>query len=142
MHMPNFMLGVYAMRIYILLSLLIPALCSAAALEYRCTVSTELFLQDSGNIKPHARPIEIGKSFSVDRVSGKVVSSPLRNLTAAEVKVLNHGDKDQTFELLSVSSPNGKATADFLVIQEFVKNKKKPFVAVTSIGEVYSGICE
>lgn len=99
-------------------------------------------LQDNGNIKPHAQPIEIEKSFSVDRVSGKVVSTPLRNLSAAEVKVLSHGDKNHPFELLSLSSPNGKATTDLLVIQEFVKNKKKPFVAVTSSGEVYSGICE
>jgi len=130
------------MRIYILLSLLIPALCSAGELEYRCVVRTELSLEDDGNIKPYPRPIEIGKSFGVDRVSGKVVNSPLRNLTAAEVKVLNHGDKDHTFELLSMSSSNGKVTTDFLVIQEFVKDKKKPFVAVTSSGEVYSGICE
>lgn len=131
------------MRIYILLSLLIPALCSAGELEYRCAVRTELSLEGDGNIKPYPRPIEMGKLFSVDRVSGKVISAPLRNLTAAEVKVLNRGDKDHTFELLSVSSPNfGKATTDFLVIQEFVKNKKKPFVAVTSSGEVYSGICE
>lgn len=130
------------MRIYILLPLLIPALCGAADLEYKCTVKGEMFLQDDGNLKPHARPVEIGKQFAVDRVSGKVVSAPLRNLTAAEIRVLNRGDKDHTFELLSVSSPIGKATTDLLVIHEFVKNKNKPFVAVTSIGEVYSGICE
>lgn len=130
------------MRICILLLLLVPALSSAADLEYKCTVKTELSLQDNGDLKPHARPIEIGKTFAVDRVSGKVVSAPLRNITAAEIRVLNRGDRAHTFELLSVSSPNGKATTDLLVIQEFAKNKDKPFVAVTSIGEVYSGICE
>jgi hypothetical protein len=130
------------MRIYLLLPLLIPAICNAADLEYKCTVKGEISLQDDGNLKPHARPIEIGKQFVVDRVSGKVVSAPLRNLTAAEIRVLNRGSKDHTFELLSVSSPTGKATTDLLVIHEFVKNKNKPFVAVTSVGEVYSGICE
>ena len=130
------------MRIYILLPLLIPALCGAADLEYKCVVKGEMFLQDNGYLKPHARPVDIGKQFAVDRVSGKVVSAPLRNLTAAEIRVLNRGDKDHAFELLSVSSPTGKANADLLVIHEFVKNKSKPFVAVTSIGEVYSGICE
>ena len=99
-------------------------------------------LQDNGSLEPYARPIEIGKTFGVDRISGKVVTAPLRNLTAAEIKVLNRGDKDHTFELLSVSSPTGKVTTDLLVIQEFVKSKDKPFVAVTSVGEVYSGICE
>ncbi len=130
------------MRIYILLSLLMPALCSAADLEYRCTVKAELFLQGNGNLEPHVRPIEIGKTFAVDRVGGKVISAPLRNLTAAEIRVLSRGDEDHTFELLSVSSPTGKVSTDLLVIREFVKNKRKPFVAVTSIGEVYSGICE
>jgi len=130
------------MRIYLLLPLLIPAICNAADLEYKCTVRSETSLQDDGNLKPHARSVEIGKQFVVDRVSGKVVSAPLRNLTAAEIRVLNRGGKDHTFELLSVSSPTGKATTDLLVIHEFVKNKNKPFVAVTSIGEVYSGICE
>lgn len=130
------------MRIYILLALLIPALCIADDLEYKCTVKGEMFLQDDGSLKPHARPIEIGKQFAVDRVSGKVVSAPLRNLSAAEIRVLNRGGKDHTFELLSVASPIGKATTDLLVIHEFAKNKNKPFVAITSVGEVYSGICE
>lgn len=130
------------MRIYILLPLLIPALCGAADLEYKCTVKSEMFLQDDGSLKLHARPIEVGKQFAVDRVSGKVVSAPLRNLTASEIRVLNRGTNDHTFELLSVSSPDGKATTDLLVIHELVKNKNKPFVAVTSTGEVLSGICE
>ena len=130
------------MRIYIFLGLLIPLLCGASDLEYKCTVKGEVFLQDDGNLKPHARPIEIGKQFAVDRISGKVINGPLRNLTAAEIRVLNRGSKDHTFELLSVSSATAKATTDLLVIHEFVKSKNKPFVAITSVGEVYSGICE
>jgi hypothetical protein len=73
------------MRNFILSVMLFPALCSAGDLQYLCIVSAELSLQEYGNIKPHTRPIEIGKSFTVDRISGKVISPLLRNITAAEV---------------------------------------------------------
>lgn len=130
------------MRNYILILFFIPTFCQAADLKYQCTVNTEMSLQDNGNLKNYLLPINKGKIFEVDRVSGIIDKPPLRNKTASEIRVLNRGDKNHNYELLSTSSPTAKVTNDLLIIHEFVKSKGKPFVAINSLGEVYSGICE
>jgi len=116
-------------------------LATAGELSYKCAVRTELSLGDSGALSPYPRPQHVGASFEVDRVRGTIVGAPMRNLTA-QVQVLQRGDAARTFELLAVASPTEKATTDLLVVHEFVKGKSKPFLAMTSIGVVYAGVCE
>ena len=133
--------------IFLVFLMLVPTLCNAEAFEFRCTVFTELNLDDDGALRPYRTPLDIGKTFGIDREKGIIVNSPLKNLTASEVIVLSQDRYKTSYQLLSLAAPSGelgKATTDFLVILEWTKykNKKKPFVAVTSIGTVYSGMCE
>lgn len=130
------------MRAPLLLLSLIPSLSSGAVMEYKCLVHTELSLDSNGTLKPYRLPQHLGKTFDVDRLAGTIVGAPLRNLTAGAVRVLQKGDSDHTFQLLSLSSPTGKVTTDFLTVLEFVPEKQKPFLAMTSGGVVYAGVCE
>ena len=122
--------------------LLVSTTCHAGLLEYSCTVRTELSLNDDGLLKPYPLPQAVGSTFIVDRQRGTILGKPMRNTTAAEVRVLSRGSKESAFKVISIASDGaGKATTDLLTIHEFVSPRQKPFVALTSLGEVYSGTC-
>lgn len=130
-------------RAFIITLLLVPLTSGAGPLEYVCTVKSELFVGDDGLLKPHKNPIEVGRTFAIDRTTGRIVGRPFSNSTASEVKVLNRGGSKHSFEVLSVSSPTGKVTTDLVAVHEYVKSEEKPFIGVESgIGSVYSGTCK
>jgi hypothetical protein len=121
--------------------LLLPAASTAGPLEYVCTVKQELSVTDDGNLKPYKNPIEIGNTFSIDRKTGKIIGRSFSNSTAREVQIITQGDSSRNFEVLSASSPTGKATTDLVIVHEWKKGLEKPFVGLES-GMVYSGTCK
>lgn len=128
-------------RTFLLFLLLVPAVCTAGPFEYVCTIKQELSVTDDGNLKPHKNPIEIGNTFAIDRKTGKIIGRPFNNSTAREVKIITQGDSRRNFEVLSASSPTGKATTDLVIVHEWEKGYEKTFVGLES-NTVYSGKCK
>lgn len=120
--------------------MLLPPVCAAGQFEYVCTIKQELSVTDEGNLNPHKNPIEVGNTFGIDRRTGKIIGRPFSNSTAREVKVITQGDSSRNFEVLSASSPTGKATTDLVIVHEWQNGLVKTFVGLSS-GTVYSGTC-
>lgn len=133
--------GCFMKRSLISLLLLMPALSAAGPLEYVCTVKQELSIIDDGYLKPHGNPIEVGNLFKIDRKTGKIIGPPFGNSTARDVQIITQGDSSRNFEVLSASSPTGKATSDLVIVHEWKKGIEKTFVGLAS-GFVYSGTCK
>ena len=128
-------------RLLIFLWLLLPAVGAAGPLEYICTVKQELSVTDDGNFKPHKNPIEVGNIFGIDRKTGRIIGRPFSNSTAREVQIITQGDSSRNFEVLSASSPVGKAETDLVIIHEWEEGLEKTFVGLQS-NTVYSGTCK
>lgn len=128
-------------RAFLFFLLLVPAVCAAGPFEYVCTVKQELSVTNDGNLKLHKNPIEVGNTFGIDRRTGKIIGRPFSNSTAREVKIITQGDSSRNFEVLSASSPTGKATTDLVIVHEWQKGFEKTFVGLES-GTVYSGTCK
>lgn len=114
----------------------------AGEVSYDCAIKQETFLRDDGSLKPYPRNLYVGQKFVVDRIKGAIVGQLLQNSTASEIVILNEGTDKRPFELLSISSINGKVTTDLLVVQHNLPDTVKPFVALASTGNVYSGTCK
>ena len=119
---------------------LFPIICTADLLGYVCTIKQELSVTSDGDFKPHKKPIEIGSTFGVDRKTGKIIGRPFTNATAKEIRIITQGNSSRNFEVLSASSPTGKATTDLVIIHEWEKNYEKTFTALSN-DTAYSGIC-
>lgn len=128
-------------RTLLIIPLLVPAISVAGPSEYVCTIKQELSVDDDGKLTPYKNPIESGNTFAIDRRSGKIIGRPFNNSTAREVQVVTQGSGTRNFEVLSASSPTGKATTDLVIVQEWEKGHMKPFVGLSS-GTVYSGLCK
>ncbi|MGZ0019940.1 hypothetical protein [Nitrosomonas sp. sh817] len=128
-------------RTFLFFSLLAPVVCDAGPLEYVCTIKQELSVTNDGNLKSYENPIEVGNTFGIDRRTGKIIGRPLSNSTAREVKIITQGDSSRNFEVLSASSPTGKATTDLVIVHEWQKDHEKAFIGLSS-GTVYSGTCK
>lgn len=128
-------------RTFLFFLLLAPVVCDAGTLEYVCTIKQELSLTDDGNLESYKNPIEIGNTFGIDRRTGRIIGRPFSNSTAREVKIITQGDSSRNFEVMSASSPTGKATTDLVIVREWQKGHKKSFVGLSS-GTVYSGTCK
>lgn len=128
-------------KLILLFVLSTPLAIIAAPTQYVCTVVQELFLDNSGTLTPYKRALEVGNTFVVDRLSGKIIGRPLTNLTARRIEVVTRGNKGRNFEVFSPSvSGIGKAQSGLLVIREWEVGSEKPFVAFD--GDIYSGTCK
>lgn len=135
--------GIFMRRACLVIMLLVPLTCHADTLQYFCVVKSEISVDDNGVLTPPRNQTMVGKSFSINRKTGKIIGALFRNSTASEVKVLNRGSDVHSFEVLSVSSPTGKVTTDLVAVHEYVEKEEKPFIGVESgIGWMYSGTCK
>lgn len=128
-------------RTLLVFFLTMPAFCFAGPFEYVCTVKQELSVANNGYLKSYSNPIEIGNKFAIDRRTGRIIGRPFSNPTANKIEVITQGDNSRNFEVLSTSSPTGKATTDLVIVHEWQKGPEKTFVGLSS-GEVFSGICK
>lgn len=82
----------------------------------------------------------IGKSFTVDRETGKTVGSPFSNDSYREVKVLDKGSSESSYKHIVIShEPN--IWVQYLYVQEFEKGLDKPFWGTDDGNKIFSGIC-
>ncbi|MCZ8131602.1 MAG: hypothetical protein O9284_09920 [Steroidobacteraceae bacterium] len=110
--------------------------------SYHCSVSELYELQSDGKMgkspwNSRREPIK----FSVDRLDGRIIGGNLfANSTAQSVRVLNRGDSEWGFKVVTVWSELREFQT--LIVNEFVSGPKKPFKFSDSWGRVYAGTCE
>ncbi|MDH5181922.1 MAG: hypothetical protein OEZ39_05475 [Gammaproteobacteria bacterium] len=128
----------------------------AGELSYTCIVTHIYDLADNGALKKSAYEMQQkNKTFSVSRVTGEIIGSSIPTLLANSTKVINIGSKDYSFKTISYFDAVNKpfsagdetkeytANAQLLEIQEFIKAKNKPFVAMSMSGSgIVTGLCK
>lgn len=122
---------------------------SAGEFAYTCEVSHVYSLTDSGSLKTFSKS-ELEKivkksSFSVSRETGALIgnSASLDTSLAKSTHVIHRGSKDNSFKATADfgNFENGTHPYQFLEIQEFRKEAKKPFVVMGALG-IVTGICQ
>ncbi len=113
---------------------------AAGELAYTCEVMQVYDLSENGTLEISRFEKGMkGSSFSVSRVTGKIIGEVVPTLFAKSTRVVNKGSTENSF----------KAVADFgkqfqiLEVQEFRSGPIKPFIA-TSLGGagIVTGTCK
>ena len=74
--------------------------------EYICTILQVRALHSSGNFNT-LDSYQLGKSFSINRDTGKVDGKPFSNNNYKEIRVLDHGSEKDSYKHIAISpSPN------------------------------------
>ena len=109
--------------------------------NYQCSITEELFLEDTGELKRPPNPDFIGQRFSVDRQSGKILSpdSALWQINGYKIMHLANGDANYAFTVISADSSGSFSSV--LRINEFNDQKRKPFTLLSG-SQIFSGLCE
>lgn len=116
----------------------------AAVNSYQCVIAEQQMLEYNGTLKRPPQPYLIGKRFAVDRNTGHIVGpeQALWQLEDHKITVLAHGNKDNSFIVVSVGPARGDGVhASMLQVEEFTEGKSKPFL-VLSGSQVTTGVCE
>jgi hypothetical protein len=112
--------------------------------DYRCTI--ERFSQAQGDVGSTYQLLStsfVGKQFTIDRSSG-ITAGALKNSVGATPKVIDRGNKDNSFKVVSsIGSEQGMpgTTLTALNVMEFIEGNKKPFNFMINDG-VFFGTCE
>lgn len=111
-----------------------------AGLEgYVCTVVAFSRLTTDGSMTSDAKDPIVGKEFTVDRKSGKIVGRYIGS-TGFDTQVVDGGSDKQSFKVFA-KNPWGFLHVLYLEIQEYQKGPRKPFLLVDG-SVVYSGTCQ
>ena len=130
-------------------SLLLCSICSiflspaafAAENTYRCEVLSDAYIKNSGELVIAQDSPRVGQEFAVIRKTGEVVGDVMDSLR--NPKVIASGSASSPYKVLWVqkSSSKNSAFVDYLSIDVFVKESKKPF-GFFSGGLLMTGVCE
>jgi hypothetical protein len=127
---------------YIVLSALFTVLISgrahAAQEGYVCHIDAFSRLQNDGTMISDPKDPIVGKEFTVDRRSGKILGRYLSS-NGFDTEVLDTGSKQQSFKVIAKNS-FGFTHIMYLEIMEFSDQFSKPFL-LTAGSAVYSGRC-
>ncbi len=106
--------------------------------SYVCTVEGVSRLADEGTLKGSPDDPIVGKEFTVDRESGKIIGRYIGS-DGFNTQVLDPGSDVQSFKVLATNR-TGFLHVLYLEIMEFAKGMLKPFLLIQS-SLVYSGRC-
>ena len=122
----------------------LPVVSFAGVNSYQCQIKEFLFVQKDGSLKRPPDPIWIGKRFSIERNTGKLVGpeTALWSFIDSTSVILAKGNGSNSFVVVIHSPSLGDGVHSTTInIQEYQDGKIKPF-SVLSSGEVASGLCE
>ena len=105
---------------------------------YDCTVANVLSLSEDGIFKSMEGNYGVGKKFIVDRSTGEMKGELKNNEPLGKLELLNEGNSIQSFS--AITKNRSSRLASYIYVQEFSKNKLKPFFYV-DLHLVYSGTC-
>ena len=124
------------------LILVIPSLIMAADDHYTCTIVTASRLTDQGTLaQDEVVKHFLGKEFTVDRVTGRIIGGPLDNREMT-IQLIARGTHDMSSEVFAVSKQTSQTT--HIRIDLFLPTEHKPFMGTTTLyyPGVYSGLCK
>jgi hypothetical protein len=114
----------------------------AGSTHYTCTILSANRLTDKGMLASEG-PVKqfIGKEFTVDRFTGRIIGGPLDN-SHLKIQLIDKGSREMSFQSFAQSAQKTHTT--HIEIQEFQASETKPFVGTTTLYHpgVYSGTCK
>ena len=116
----------------------------AGTSSYQCMISEQLQLQDDGRLLRPSNAWLIGKRFSIDRATGRIVGPEGGFWSAADSKftVLATGNDRNSFKVqIAWPAASNGMHLTVISVDEFVKSMPKPFLAISG-SEASSGLCE
>jgi len=131
----------YAQFLTLVLSLLISHSVLANEKTYRCEVLSDAYIKNNGELLITQDSPRVGQEFAVVKKTGEVIGDVMDSLR--NPKVIASGSASNAYKVIWVqksASKNG-AFVDYLSIDVFVKDSKKPF-GFFSGGLLMSGVCE
>ena len=110
----------------------------ASASAYKCVIEGRLKLTDAGELERVKSGFYVGKDFVIDRATGRMSGILTNHGSFGQPEVKDYGSSEQAFKVVTEFS--GYTMIDYLYVQEFVEQRDKPFIFVTS-DETFSGLC-
>jgi hypothetical protein len=131
----------YPQYLLLVLSLLISHSVLANEKTYRCEVLSDAYIKSNGELSIVQDSPRVGQEFAVIKKTGEVVGDVMDTLK--NPKVIASGSKSNSYKVVWMQKSEGKngAFVDYLNIDLFVKEAKKPF-GFFSGGLLMTGICE
>jgi hypothetical protein len=131
----------YPQYLLLVLSLLISHSVLANEKTYRCEVLSDAYIKSNGELSIVQDSPRVGQDFAVIKKTGEVVGDVMDTLK--NPKVIASGSKSNSYKVVWMQKSEGKngAFVDYLSIDLFVKEAKKPF-GFFSGGLLMTGICE
>jgi len=121
------------------LGALAPWPATARSDSYVCTISYSGRLNDDGFLIATTDDPILGKEFTVDRTSGKIIGRYI-GTAGFSTRVLDGGSNQQSFKMLAMNSL-GLIHVMYLEVQEFQQSSRKPYV-LRDGPHTYGGTCE
>jgi len=131
----------YPQYLLLVLSLLISHSALANEKTYRCEVLSDAYIKSNGELSLVQDSPRVGQDFAVIKKTGEVVGDVMDTLK--NPKVIASGSKSNSYKVVWIQKSEGKngAFVDYLSIDLFVKEAKKPF-GFFSGGLLMTGVCE
>jgi len=131
----------YPQYLLLVLSLFISNSVLANEKTYRCEVLSDAYIKSNGELSLVQDSPRVGQDFAVIKKTGEVVGDVMDTLK--NPKVIASGSKSNSYKVVWIQKSEGKngAFVDYLNIDLFVKEAKKPF-GFFSGGLLMTGVCE
>ena len=131
----------YPQYLLLVFSLLISHSVLANEKTYRCEVLSDAYIKSNGELSLVQDSPRVGQDFAVIKKTGEVVGDVMDTLK--NPKVIASGSKSNSYKVVWIQKSEGKngAFVDYLNIDLFVKEAKKPF-GFFSGGLLMTGVCE
>lgn len=108
---------------------------------YRCEVLSDAYIKSNGELDIVKDGPRIGQEFAVVKKTGEVIGDVMDSL--GKPKVIASGSKSNSYKVIWTQKSAGKngAFVDYLNIEGFAKDGKKPF-GFFSGALLMTGVCE
>ena len=108
---------------------------------YRCEVLSDAYIKSNGELVLTPDSPRVGQEFAVIKKTGEVVGDVMDSL--GKPKVIASGSKDNAYKVIWTQKAAGKngAFVDYLSIEGFAKEGKKPF-GFFSGSLLMTGVCD
>ena len=108
--------------------------------EYICTISQIQTLHSSGSFNSLDSYL-LGRSFTIDRNTGKITGKPFEHMSYKEIQILDRGSENNAYQHIVISNPSDSWT-QYIYVREFTNGPKKPFWGTDTGEKIFSGVCK
>ena len=120
--------------------MIIPLQLFAGKDEYICTISQIQTLHSSGSVNSLDSYL-LGRSFTIDRNTGKITGKPFEHKSYKEIQILDRGSDKNAYQHIVISNPSD-SWAQYIYVREFTNGPKKPFWGTDTGEKIFSGVCK